>query len=125
MSIRTQDGTGDGHEDDPMVHLAVDVLVAVVLTTVEVVALLLAGLAIGIKAWADNKSGRGTTPGLKRIALVTAALSLILPAACAYALHLPTAAIAQCLLLAAIPFQHPIVTGANRLREGMTRHRRR
>ncbi|MFF4345588.1 hypothetical protein ACFY00_37485 [Kitasatospora sp. NPDC001540] len=111
-----------------MLHLAVDVLVAVVLTTVEVVALLLTSFALGIQAWADNKSGPGTTSSLKRTARVATVVSFTLPPACAYALfllRLPIAAIAQCLLLAAIPFLRPIVTGVNRLREGLTHRRRR
>ncbi|MBD0694609.1 hypothetical protein [Streptomyces sp. CBMA123] len=107
-----------------MLELVVDVLVAVVLTTVEVVALVLAFFAIGITAWADDKSGRGVTPRLKRITRAVAVVSLVLPLACAYGLfllHLPIAATAQCLLVVAVPFLRPILTAVNRLREGVTR----
>ncbi|MEU4302890.1 DUF6234 family protein [Kitasatospora aureofaciens] len=127
LSIRTQDGTGNGREDDRMLQLVADVLVAVVLTTVEVVALLLAFFAIGITGWAQNKGRGRVEPSLERIFRTTAVVAFVLPLACAYGLfllRLPIAAAAQCLLVSAIPFWRPIWTGVKRLREGVTRHRR-
>ncbi|MFD5463093.1 hypothetical protein ACFWIQ_09750 [Kitasatospora sp. NPDC127059] len=110
-----------------MPQLVVDILVAVVLTTVEVEALVLAFFAIGLKGWAADKAGRDTT-SLKRAASAMVVVSFALPLGCAYGLfllHLPVAATAQCLLVVAIPFLPPILTGVNRLREGLTRRRRR
>ncbi|MFB7126798.1 hypothetical protein [Kitasatospora sp. NPDC056273] len=104
----------------------VDVLVAVVLTAVEVVALVLAFFAVGLKRWAADKSGRGVTPGLKRAARAVAVVSVALPLACAYGLfllRLPVAAAAQCLLVVAVPFFRPLLIGVNRLREGVKRRR--
>ncbi|MEV7783481.1 hypothetical protein [Kitasatospora sp. NPDC088351] len=102
----------------------VDVLVTVVLTTVEVVALVLAFFAIGLKQWAANKGGGGVTLSLKRAVCAVAVVSFALPLACAYGLlllQLSIAATAQCLLVVAIPFLRPVLIGVNRLREGVTR----
>ncbi|MEU8512890.1 hypothetical protein AB0C76_15055 [Kitasatospora sp. NPDC048722] len=107
-----------------MWQLVVDVLVTVVLTTVEVTALVLAFFAIALKVWAADKAGRGVPRGLKRTGRAVAGTSIVLLLACAYGLlllHLPVAASAQCLLAAAIPFFGPILTGVNRLREGLAR----
>ncbi|MFD5464984.1 hypothetical protein ACFWIQ_19470 [Kitasatospora sp. NPDC127059] len=104
----------------------VDVLVAVVLTTVEATALVITAFALGIKQWAADKGGHGITPGLKLTVRAVSVASLVLPLACAYGLfllHLPIAATAQLLLAAAVPFLHPILTGVNRLRERLTHHR--
>ncbi len=109
-----------------MPQWVIDVLVAVVLTTVEVVALVLAFFAIGIKLWAANKGGGGVTLRLKLIICAASVASLVLPLACASGLsllQLPIAATAQCLLVAAVPFLRPILIGVNRLREGFARRR--
>lgn len=115
-----------------MSQLVIDVLVTVVLTTVEVTAVVLAFFATAVKAWAADNTGRGVPRGLKRTGRAVAGTSFVLPLACAYGLfllHLPVAASAQCLLAAAIPFFGPILTGVNRLREGLARrwpgHRQR
>lgn len=46
-----------------MPQWVIDVLVTVVLTTVEVVALVVSFFAIGIKLWAADKGAAGSHPG--------------------------------------------------------------
>ncbi|MFH9355312.1 hypothetical protein [Kitasatospora sp. NPDC017646] len=109
-----------------MPRWVIDVLVAVVLTAVEVVALVLAFFALALKGWAADKSGRGVPRGLRRIGCGVAVVSFVLPLACAYGLfllRLPIAATAQCLLVVAIPFLRSVLVGANRLRERVKRRR--
>lgn len=79
-----------------------------------------------------GQGGRGITPGLKRVAWTVTVVSLALPLACAsglFLLSLPIAATTQCLLVAAVPFLRPVLSGANHLRKVFTRrrhgHRRR
>ncbi|MER6302040.1 hypothetical protein ABT247_21115 [Kitasatospora sp. NPDC001539] len=101
----------------------VDVLVAVVLTTVEATVLVIAFFAIGIAMWPSNRLSRGWE--LTVVATTVLSYALLVACACGlFLLHLPVAAVAQLMVVTAAPFIRPILIGGNRLRERFARRRR-